>query len=1245
MRRKILIICGSALGLIGLGVLTLPWWLGAAARPVAEQYGVTFGEYATAGYGRWTATDVRYERDGVTVEVDHVAAPHPLAWWWSKHDASPIAVSGLKVAVDPDTNADRTPSPKPPSEDWAVSFQPLLKMHHQLARLLPPVTLDGGEVQWGAGQKITVAEASADSRMLEAKNVQYRGLAADVALERIAGDLNGHTTSDEHWSIRARDPAGTWSITGTAQQENAQLELVGEWHEQPLHVVAGFASGRWIPDFARAETDNSWELSGERVGLAEYVRVLRGDAFIAWNAGRFTEITVTAHGEPLEGLDLPAIHGNLRASGSINEAEISELHLAMPGLAAELDQPFRISRAAGAEQDPSHFKVEANLEELPWGDGRGTVEGEVTVTPLANDWPSVEGELKAKEVTVREWSVASANIEGRLEWPHWNLSKVDIRDEAGSRVDLVASGDLEAQRLESSEFKASIEADSATPWLPAGITFKAFDAEGSARGAWDALSFEGEAEVTAVQIPGMPPMKLELNSTRDDSGTHVGLIATPDDRDAVLKAQATLMDDGFDVRTLTLHSDDEVALQLDQPARVRWSPEWMIADLHLSGRAGALQVSHATPTEGELTYEARTPDFAWLEAWWNNMPAEWPRIENSLITVRWSNDQLQFSSQMKGEVTLPEVGAVVVDVQTSSDGHTLLIDRLVVGQGGRQFANVSGSLPMELRLNREKPVIIDESGALQLHAVLLPNPEFWMAVGELTGVTLRRPDVAVNLSGTWEDPQGDGTISIEQLRISEKIGGVTWPHIQNLQATLTADGVGLAVENLTAEVDSFPVRMSGRLPLTSEDWSDLRDDPIAYLRAQGQGRFELPEADLASIARLVPDYLVPTGRISMELSFSAGEQVDGALRLRGAVSRPLGPLGVLQDIEADLSFHDRTVTITRIRALMGGQPVTLTGSADWPVDGPLALEVALKGTNLPLVRRTGLLLRGDLDLMVETEANGASAVTGEVHLRDGLMLADVRSLVPTGGGDRRSARPPYFSVDIAPFADWSLDVKLHGEEFMRLRTPVLAGVASIDAHLDGTLGTPRAIGEVTVDSGVVKLPFATFNIEEGSARLTAANPYEPQVSLRGSGKRLGYDLLMELSGSASDPRLELSSDPALPASDVLLFVMAGVAPQDEVSYTQSRRALQLGMYLGRELVGDILGLEAGDRLTVTSGEKLSRRGKETYRFGYALDDRWTVTGEYDEFDYYNAGIKWKWYPRPPKDAAASTDKEVADAPR
>jgi translocation and assembly module TamB len=233
-------------------------------------------------------------------------------------------------------------------------------------------------------------------------------------------------------------------------------------------------------------------------------------------------------------------------------------------------------------------------------------------------------------------------------------------------------------------------------------------------------------------------------------------------------------------------------------------------------------------------------------------------------------------------------------------------------------------------------------------------------------------------------------------------------------------------------------------------------------------------------------------------------------------------------------------------------------------------------------------------------------------------------------------------VEPLPFRDWELDVAVRGDRFMRLRTPLVTGVGSIDMSLDGTLGTPRALGDAWLDEATVKLPFANFTIVDGKVSLVEENPYEPRLQFRGEGRRLGYDLLMELEGSANEPRLVLSSDPALPAEDVLLFVMAGVAPQDEVSYSQGRRALQLGMFLGRELVGDLLGLEAGDRLTVSSGERLSRSGRETYRFSYELNDRWALDGEYDEFDYYNAGLKWRWYPWKRKgDDRAKAEPEAA----
>ena len=97
---------------------------------------------------------------------------------------------------------------------------------------------------------------------------------------------------------------------------------------------------------------------------------------------------------------------------------------------------------------------------------------------------------------------------------------------------------------------------------------------------------------------------------------------------------------------------------------------------------------------------------------------------------------------------------------------------------------------------------------------------------------------------------------------------------------------------------------------------------------------------------------------------------------------------------------------------MGGQPVRVEGQATWEPGMQPEFDLKLTGTNLPLVRQTGLLLRGDLDLRVTSDAKGRGAVGGTVKLHDGLMLADIRSLVPSGGAERRETRPPYFSVGV-----------------------------------------------------------------------------------------------------------------------------------------------------------------------------------------------------------------------------------------
>ena len=56
----------------------------------------------------------------------------------------------------------------------------------------------------------------------------------------------------------------------------------------------------------------------------------------------------------------------------------------------------------------------------------------------------------------------------------------------------------------------------------------------------------------------------------------------------------------------------------------------------------------------------------------------------------------------------------------------------------------------------------------------------------------------------------------------------------------------------------------------------------------------------------------------------------------------------------------------------------------------------------------------------------------------------------------------------------------------------------------------------------------------------------------------------------------------------------------------------------------LLGGDA-NRIELSSGSRVSRRCKETYEFTYRLNDKWALVGDYDEYDEYNAGVKWRAY--------------------
>jgi translocation and assembly module TamB len=98
------------------------------------------------------------------------------------------------------------------------------------------------------------------------------------------------------------------------------------------------------------------------------------------------------------------------------------------------------------------------------------------------------------------------------------------------------------------------------------------------------------------------------------------------------------------------------------------------------------------------------------------------------------------------------------------------------------------------------------------------------------------------------------------------------------------------------------------------------------------------------------------------------------------------------------------------------------------------------------------------------------------------------------------------------------------------------------------------------------------------------------------------------------------------------MVMAGEAPSNEISTTDRQRVARFGAFFGQSLLGSLGGDPTGpERLTISSGGDISEQGRETYSIEYKLADRWAVTGEYDEFDDYYGGLKWRLFPKKDKE--------------
>jgi translocation and assembly module TamB len=286
-------------------------------------------------------------------------------------------------------------------------------------------------------------------------------------------------------------------------------------------------------------------------------------------------------------------------------------------------------------------------------------------------------------------------------------------------------------------------------------------------------------------------------------------------------------------------------------------------------------------------------------------------------------------------------------------------------------------------------------------------------------------------------------------------------------------------------------------------------------------------------------------------------------------------------------------------------------------------DLGLTGREVPLARQAGLIIRGDLDLHLRHGATNPPTVEGSVVFGRSLVLSDLGDVlerrVRTAGVLGAPVR-----VSQEPLAGWRLAVELRGDEFLQLKSPFYNGVHSVNLKLRGTLGEPLLLGDAQVVRGLVVFPYASLRVQRGIVTFSEEAPWRPRVEALASARVFGYDVRVEVGGNADVPVVQFSSSPPLSSEAILMMMTAGELPRHQLNYSTTQRMTRLATILGRDVMNKLGGQDAGEaRLSVRSGEGISTGGRVTQSVEYRLSERFSLVGEYDEYDALNAGVKWR----------------------
>lgn len=397
---------------------------------------------------------------------------------------------------------------------------------------------------------------------------------------------------------------------------------------------------------------------------------------------------------------------------------------------------------------------------------------------------------------------------------------------------------------------------------------------------------------------------------------------------------------------------------------------------------------------------------------------------------------------------------------------------------------------------------------------------------------------------------------------------------------------------LRPEQADLAMRLSG--PGLGEFALDLGLDPTAPDRTV-DGEFRLQNLDIA-VAGLLSGLDQVAGRIDGQGRLSGPlmkPAVNGELHLTGgSVSDPRLPVPI-EELVASVQLSGYSAEISgRIQSNARSQ-TTLDGNIDWE-QSPRG-EVIISGSRVPF--------------HIEPYAQLEVAPDLTIRFRDGTLMVSGAIAVPRGNIEIKALPAQAVSV-----SEDEVIVGVEREEplvtnlNMDVRVVVGEDEVSFSAFgVTGDLEGSLRIGDNMDTRGTLQLVNGQYEaygqeLELRQARLLfVGNLTQPYLDIEAVRKVGTVVAGIRLSGPVQSPETEVFSNPSMPQTDALSYVILGRAPQSRGDEGQmSRAALSLGLTQANKVTGQI-GEEFGIRQLTLEAEGTGEQ-TSVVASGYLTDE-------------------------------------------